>query len=321
MQVFKTRGPLFIVIAAVLWGVDGIWRRSLYSLPPITIVFYEHLIGFLILLPFFIPALRKERFTPTPNGHQNFGEKMPVMVWGFTRKEWGALITVSLLSSVLGTLWFTTALQKTSFISFSVVYLLQKLQPIFAIGSARIFLKERIGKGYVPWAALALIAAYFVTFPNGSVNLATGAGTIVAALFALGAAFAWGSSTALSRFALLNHSRTAVTGIRFGLATIFALLVALIMGTSISQTVPANTQWLYLLAIALSTGMVALLIYYEGLKYTPVKIATILELVFPLVAVFIDIFLYDKMLIPSQYLAALVLLFAVRRVGALNSTQ
>ena len=173
-------GPGLIVLAAFLWGIDGILRRSLFSLPPITIVFYEHLIGLIVLLPFFLRTAR--------------GEKL-------TGREWGAMLLVGTLSSVLGTLWFTTALLKTGFIAFSVVFLLQKLQPVFTVATAAIVLKEKITKQYILWAGLAFVAAYFVTFPGGRVNLTTGRDGVIAALFAVGAAFAWGSTTAFSRYA------------------------------------------------------------------------------------------------------------------------
>ena len=45
-------GPVLIIIAALLWAVDGVIRRNLYILPPITIIFLEHLIGLIILSPF-----------------------------------------------------------------------------------------------------------------------------------------------------------------------------------------------------------------------------------------------------------------------------
>ena len=45
-------GPVFIIIAALLWAFDGLIRQHLYSLPPITIIFFEHLIGLIILAPF-----------------------------------------------------------------------------------------------------------------------------------------------------------------------------------------------------------------------------------------------------------------------------
>jgi DME family drug/metabolite transporter len=290
-------GPLLIIFAAFLWGVDGILRRSLYSLSPLTIVFYEHLIGLIILLPFFLPHIRRERFT---------------------RKEWAALIFVALLSSVLGTLWFTTALLKTNYISFSVVFLLQKLQPIFAIIGAVVILKEKVNRDYIVWAAVAIAAAYFVTFPGGHVVLTHGRETIIAALFAVAAAFAWGFTTPFSRYTLLNHSSTAVTGWRFTIAVIFAGILALILGSTHALTLIQPGQIGRLVVIALSSGMVALWIYYQGLRHTETKVATILELVSPLTAVAIDVLLYHNILAWSQYLAGAVLIYATWHVSQLN---
>src|SRR3990167_2167343 len=142
-------GPFLIFIAAILWGLDGILRRSLFDLPPVTIVFFEHLIGLIIISPFLFRAWKGERLS---------------------KNEWGAIGLVALLSGVLGTLFFTTALLKVNFIQFSVVFLLQKLQPLFAIFTAWMLLKERITKGYIAWAAPALTAGDFLTFPDCLVN-------------------------------------------------------------------------------------------------------------------------------------------------------
>lgn len=291
-------GPVLIAIAAILWGVDGILRRSLYSVAPVAIVFYEHLIGALLLLPFLIRAWRTERLT---------------------KKEWQAIVLVSLLSGVLGTLFFTTALAKVNYIPFSVVFLLQKLQPVFTVAFAALVLRERVTKYYVGWAALALGAAYFVTFPGGRVNMGDGGGAVMAALFALLAAIAWASSTAFSRYTLLNHSHTFITGLRFVLTTLIAL--PFVFWLTQDHTLPAldSGQMLRLLAIAFSSGMVALWIYYRGLKTTSASVSTIVELLFPLTAVFIDYFLYDTVLAPSQYLASLVLLFAVYKVATVKN--
>ena len=293
-----TAGPLLIIIAALLWGLDGILRRSLYGLPPITIVFFEHLFGLIIILPFIWKQFRTERLT---------------------RKEWAMIILVSLLSGLLGTLFFTKALLATGFISFSVVYLLQKLQPIFAVSTARIFLKEKMKGVYFLWAFIALAAAYFVTFPGGIVNFATGAGTLSAALFALGAAFCWGSSTTFSKIALRNHPAAFTTGLRFFITSIMAFVAILLFGFGASLGSLATPQFGALVAIALSTGMVALFIYYKGLKNTPVSVSTILELFYPLVAVLIDIFLYHNVLAISQYVAAAILLYAMYRVSKISN--
>src|SRR3989338_2429303 len=143
-------GPIFIIIAALLWAFDGLIRQHLYTLPPITIIFFEHLIGLIILSPFVFKYVLKTKLT---------------------KRELWLTILIAVLSGLLGTLWFTTALGKVHFISISVVFLLQKLQPIFAISTANIFLKEKIDKRYIKWALLAIVSAYFVTFPDGIVNL------------------------------------------------------------------------------------------------------------------------------------------------------
>ncbi len=300
MKKLWDNGPLLIIIAAILWAFDGIIRRSLYSLPPITIVFFEHLIGSIIILPCIYKHFSKEKLS---------------------RNEIGLIAFVALFSSVLGTLCFTTALLKVNFIPFSVVFLLQKLQPIFAIGSAAIFLKEKISIHYAKWAGLALVAAFFVTFPNGVVNVSTGSGTIVAALYALGAAFAWGAGTTFSKMALNKRPDTFVTGLRFLFATAFSLIGVFILGQTATLSQIAIPQWISFVFIAISTGMVALLIYYKGLKQTEVKVSTILELTFPFLAIVIDIFVYKTVLAPTQYIAAVVLLFAMFRIALLNNTR
>ena len=290
-------GPLLIIIAASLWATDGIIRRNLYVLPPVIIVFFEHFIGSLILAPIVIKGFKKEKLS---------------------QLEWGAIAGVALFSSLLGTLWFTTALLMTNYISFSVVFLLQKLQPLFAVITARIVLKEKITKKYALWAALALTAAYFITFPKGVVNLNTGDKTIIAALFALGSAVAWGSTTAFSRYTLLKHNDTFITGLRFWITTLLALGAVFIFGQQshlMTVTWPQFGQFMF---IALSTGMVALLIYYKGLKTTPVRVSTILELAFPFLAVLIDVVFYKTIISPVQIIAALVLLYAMYQVSRLK---
>jgi len=287
-------------VAASLWAFDGIIRRSLYSLPSITIVFYEHLFGAIILLPYLILTFKKE---------------------GLTKKEFFLLLFIAMFSGVLGTLWFTTALLKTNFISFSVVYLIQKLQPIFAISAASIFLKEKISKSYIKWAVLTLLAAYFVTFKNGIINFSTGSGTIIAALYALGAAFAWGSSTVFSKIALIKRPSNYIAGLRFLFTSILAFGMVFIMGQSKSLSAPTISQLGRFLLIAVSTGMVSVAIYYRGLKKVPANVSTILELVYPLLAVFIDATLYKSFLAPTQYLAGGVLLFAIYKISRIQTSQ
>jgi len=235
-----------------------------------------------------------------------------------TGREWWLVVLIAILSGLFGTLWFTTALGKVHFISISVVFLLQKLQPIFAISTASIFLKEKLDKRYIKWTLFAIIAAYFVTFKNGYVNFATGEGTIIAALYALGAAFAWGSSTTFSKMLLGKVDAKVSTFYRFLITIVIALPVLLLFGKGTSLSAPTTSQFGWLALIAVSTGMVALLIYYKGLAKTPVHISTILELAFPFVAILLDFVVNHTVLSFSQWIAALVLVFSIYQIAKLR---
>src|SRR3989338_7225419 len=152
-------GPVFIIMAALLWSVDGILRRALYSLPSATIVFYEHFLGAIILLPVFAKNIKD--------------------LTKMKKREWLAITLVSIFSGALGTIFYTTALGMVQYIQFSVVVLLQQLQPI--------------------WAILGIISAYLISFKDLTFNLSTGSGTITAAVLALGAGFVWAVSTSFSK--------------------------------------------------------------------------------------------------------------------------
>lgn len=287
-------GPLFVIIAALLWSFDGILRISLYTLPPAVIVFYEHLLGAIVLLFIsfkWVKDLRK-----------------------MTRKEWIAITIVALFSGALGTILYTGALGLVRYTQFSVVVLLQQLQPIWAIAAAALLLKEKITKQFLMYAVIALIAAYLISFRDLRVDLATGAGTVMAAGMALLAGFIWGSSTAISKFVLNKVSFLTATALRFYIAPVFAFLFILATNSTNSLFTLTTAQWGTLLLIIFSTGLVALGFYYYGLKKTPARITTLCELVWPASAIFIDYFLYHKTLSMTQIIGVALLLFAIYKV-------
>lgn len=288
-------GPLFIIITALLWNFDGFLRISLYSLPPAVIVFYEHFLGviFLLFLSFlWVKDLKK-----------------------MSRKEWIAIIIVSIFSGALGTILYTAALQKINFIQYSVVVLLQQqLQPIWAIATAALLLKEKITKNFLVWAALALIAVYFVTFKDLRVNLSTGSGTIIAAVLALSAGFMWGASTAISKFVLNRVSFLTATALRYILAPIFAFIIVAGQHQTSQLFKISPSQWITLLIITCSTGLVAVCFYYYGLKRTPARIATLCELTWPAAAVLTDYFYFHRTLTFTQIFGIALLMFAIYKI-------
>src|SRR3989344_3583682 len=157
--VIKKYSFLFIVLASVLWSLDGLLRRSLYTLPPTVVVFYEHLLGFVLLFPFLVKQLS--------------------LIKKLSKRNFLAFLWIALLSGVLGTVMYTAALGQVGYIKYSVVVLLQQLQPLFVVVFARLVLKEHITSLYLRWAGLALVAAYLLSFPTLAIRFSQNRGEVV----------------------------------------------------------------------------------------------------------------------------------------------
>lgn len=292
---------LFIIVASVLWSLDGVLRRNLYSLPPTIIVLYEHIIGLIILFPFVIKDLH--------------------LLKQLRRKDLLSLLWVGLLSGVLGTLMYTAALGQINYIQYSVVVLLQQIEPLFALIFARVLLREQVTRKYLIWAIPAVVSAYLISFPNFTINFTKHTGEVIAALLALGAAFAWGSSTAFSRFVLKKIPFQVATAVRFGFTIPIAFGFVLLTGTRHQLTSVTSAEWQSLILIALTTGMVAMLIYYRGLKFTQAKVSAIAELTWPLSAVFVGYYFFNERLVITQIIGAGILLISMYQIGRLQKNH
>lgn len=302
MKKLKLYAPLFIIAAAFLWALDGIvLRPALYVLPVALVVFIEHALAFAIMLPFFIKEFRE--------------------VKKLKQADWGAFLWVAIFGGVLGTMFITKSLFYVHFVNLSIVVLIQKLQPIFALSLAALILKEKLPKKFWRWAVVAMVATYFVAFADFVPNFATGDKTVWAALFALGAAFAWGSSTVFSKRALKNVSFRVGTYLRFGLTTLIMFFIVTAVGDFSSISEITGKQSLLFLAIVFSSGGLAMFLYYYGLKQVKASVSTICELAFPLSAILLEFLVRGNMLTWSQWLGAIVLFYAIYQVSVIQKKK
>ncbi len=299
MQNSKLLAPLLVVIAAALWAVDGIvLRPSLYSLPVPLVVLVESSIVAILLTPFFIKKFSSLRY--------------------LKKKDWLAFFGVALLGGAIGTMAITKALFYVNFVNLSVVILLQKLQPVFAISLATVLLKEKLPKEFFLWAGLAIIGAYFMTFGLSTPNFSTGDKTTIAALFALLAAFSFSSSTVLSKRALRNVDYEMGTYLRFLFASIIMFIISATTGDIYSVAIVTPKQIIIFLIIAFTTGGAAIFLYYYGLKRISASVASICELAFPLTAVVLEYFVHGNILSPVQWMGAAVLLISILKVSGIK---
>tara|TARA_Y100001970_G_scaffold55074_1_gene69805 strand:+ start:1144 stop:2046 length:903 start_codon:yes stop_codon:yes gene_type:complete len=278
---------LAIIIAALLWSLDALLRQSLYSLSPLLIITLEHGIGSLLFTPVII--------------------KHWVKLKALKQTAWISLLWISILGGICGTYFYTKALSYIGYIDLSVVVLLQKFQPLFAVSLAAIILKEKLSNRYLVLALFAMIGGYLVTFGNEPISKGDN-NTLIAALFSLLAAFCWGSSTVLGKQALMFLPYSFVTALRLIITTTVSMLIIIYSDFNIIYSHISYKQWKILLLIVISTGTVALFIYYYGLKKLPASHTTLFELFWPLSAVIIDWIIIGNPLSIPQLSGAVILL-------------
>jgi drug/metabolite transporter (DMT)-like permease len=286
-------GIIAVAIAASLWGIDQVLIRSnLFNIENIPmIVFLEHLIGFIIMSTFCWYGISEIK-------------KLDL-------KDWGSFFWVSLFGGAIGTMAIVEALVLVQFNKIAIVALLQKLQPIFAIIVAMIILREKPAKKFYIWAIIALIGSYFVTFGFAAPDFSVGNNVFLAALYAILAAFAFGSSTSFGKHALKKVSFRTGAYIRFGMTTII-MFVILSMANAFSffsKVTPKNISFFVL--IAFTSGAFAMFLYYFGLKRITASVSTFCELAYPITAIVLDYIINGTILSIGQWLGAVLIIGSV----------
>lgn len=266
-------GFWLVAAAAAMWGTDALFRQGLaLELPATTVVLYEHL----ILAALTFPLLRR-----VPWRELGVGDIVSLLVIGV-----GA--------SAVATVLFTAAFQAGDP---NAPLLLQKLQPIFALVAARFLLGERLTRRFFVPLVIALGAGWLITFPD---PLDVSASVAIAGALAAGAAALWALGTVLGRRMSGTLGFAELTAARFAIGLPAAFLLTR-FGPGRTESLALSADDLApLLALALLPGLVALLIYYRGLRGTPASAATLAELAFPLSALVVNWFAFGATVTATQ---------------------
>ncbi len=295
-------GAVSIAIAATLWGFDGIvLTPGLYNLDVKFVVFILHFLPFMLMSLFLYKRLKYFKFLNTQ-------EKL-------------ALFLVALFGGALGTIFIVKALFLVNFKSLSIVVLLQKLQPVFAILLAAIILKEKPKKHFLLWAFIALIAGYFLTFGLTIPHIDKNKNTIMAAGLAVLAAFSFGSSTVFSKKILNKLDFVTATYFRYGMTTFIMFFIVLLTGHLWDFYLVTSKNWIYIIIIILTSGLGAIFLYYYGLKKVKAILSTIMELFFPVSAIFFDYVFNNHILSTVQWISAIILIAAIIKINWDNAHE
>lgn len=270
----RTDRTWLVALAASLWGLSALWRSPLArELPPLAIVFWEHVVLTALLLPWLVPAARRAL-------RCSLRTRMSVLVIGAG-------------SSALATTLFTAAFRLGDPITPQV---LQKLQPLIALALAALILGERLRRSYLAFLLPALVGAWLMAFADPtSVTISSAQ----AALLALGAATLWACGTVLGRAASAELGFVDLAALRFAIGLVTLAALAALTSTPLAVPLSAAPP---ILALALVPGLAAMCLYYLALRHTPASRATLAELAFPLTAAAVGVFAFSARPEPTQWL-------------------
>lgn len=272
-----------VAVAASLWGFSSLLREPLsQQMPTLSLVLVEHLVLVVMVSPWLVPAVR-------------------ALTASSVRTKVGVLV-IGAGSSALATVMFTAAFRLGDPVTPQV---LQKLQPVIAVLLAALVLGERVTRRYPLFAVPAILGAWLLAFPD---PFGVGVQTAGAALLAVGAAALWAAGTVMGRMVSAELSFLHVTTLRFAVGLVALASFAMASGAAIDvprELVPR------LVLLALIPGLLALVLYYRGLRRTPASRATLAELAFPLTAAAVGVTILDGRLDGSQWLGFAVVLASV----------
>jgi len=303
-------GPGLVFLAAMLWASDAPFRTHLtQALASNFIVLGEHAISCIVAIPVLI---------------LNWAELKKL-----SKGQWAAAIFIGVCGSALASVAFTESFH---YVNPSVAIVLQKIQPLIAIGLAYWLLGEALHKNFWLWTALALVGAYLVSFPGLVPQTYAGEAfnpNLIGALLALAAAALWGAATVFGKYVLRDVGFQTLTSLRFVIGLIFLIALNAFEGTFPAAGIITTTDVLFIVIIALASGVFSLFLYYYGLQFTRASIATIAELGFPIASVFVNAYFIPGNqtagtlwgLAPAQWLGTLLVLFAMYMLTRVNEAE
>jgi DME family drug/metabolite transporter len=133
-----------------------------------------------------------------------------------------------------------------------------------------------------------------------------------AAGLAIGAAALWGFGTVLGRMVGVRTAPRDVTVLRFLVGLPAAAVIVAVQGAPLAVS-PGQLGPLALLALI--PGLLALVLYYVGLRDTPAARATLAELAFPATATVLGIAFLGVSPSPTQWIGLLVVVAAISALG------
>lgn len=285
----------YILLSCALWALDSLIRYPLtkQGVGAASIVFYEHLILSALFIVVFFKSFKK--------------------IWHAKTSHYFYFFIVGGVGSALATMSFTRAFY---FLNPSLVILLQKFQPVVAISLAHLVLKEKIRPAFVFWASVCLVGALMVSYEDFA-GILNSKDFFSSSLFKqkamLGYALVgisvigWGAATVFGKkLSLEGYANQEIMAGRFLMGLLFLMPFAYNAPGTFNHSIEVYGK---VTLMVLVSGLLAMFVYYKGLKLISARATSLGEMFFPFMAIIVNWLFLGAKLTPIQLAGGGILLF------------
>ncbi|MBM6616526.1 EamA family transporter [Bacillus suaedaesalsae] len=276
---------VFIIIAAVFWGIIGIFVTKLYELgfTPTQVVTIRAVSASLFLLIYIVIKNRN------------------LLKINMTDSKY--FVGTGIISFVFFNWCLFHAIQETSI---SIATILLYTAPAFVTLFSRLLFKESLTVMKVLALVLTLLGCSFVVgiFPTNQSAI-----TLYGMILGLGSGFFYALYTIFGKQALAKYDSLTVTVYTF----IFAA-IAVIPFSDVSNFIllfSSKEAWMYGIGIGLLSTTLSFIFYTKGLTAVESSRASIMATIEPVVASILSFLLFNEMLTWVQYVGIFLVIVAV----------
>ncbi|MCC6953502.1 MAG: DMT family transporter [Deltaproteobacteria bacterium] len=288
----RSRSILQIAIASVLWGVSYFFYKvAVIDQSAVFVSFWFSISATLFLLPIAIHQPFAAAFGRYPLHYLCLGL--------FSGPCAAVLIAHGLKSTPVG-----------------VGSVIAKLEAVFVIAIAWVALGERLSRKQVIWSAIALCSTPVVVL--GDIGaLSENEVQLIPALFIVGGGACFAACVVIARF-LATSGEQPLTMIF--LRTALGGVLTLPLGLFVDDGLLAGISWrgAAVIFVASATTTVAFLLFYAGLRHARAGIASVIELLTPMVAVLMGVVWLDESISITRTVAMAVLIVSVMMASGIE---
>jgi len=289
-------GLWLIVTAAACWGCSSVvLLPRLYNLSTDFVVLMQNLVPLAIMSCFMF--------------------KEYVNVLSLSKRDFFFLSIISLFSGVIGILAIVKALFLVNFHQLSLVVLVQKIQPVFTIILASLFLREKVSTGFGLWSIIVLTGIYLITFGLNLPIVGEGKVFLLACLLSILSALSFSINTIVSKYLTANIRFSTMIFGRFLMGTVFSMIICIFSGTIWSFKEMTTSNWIIFLVSFITLGPVSMYIYYYGLKKSRAMVSAIGELALPFTVIILDYFINGTRLTLVQWIGSVIIIFGILKIS------